>query len=336
MYSLIIPVYKNEGTIEPLAAVLEQLNTQLGGRLEVVFVVDGSPDRSRELLEEQLSQATFAAELIELSRNFGSFAAIRMGLSAAQGPYFAVMAADLQEPPELIFEFFQTLEREPVDVVVGSRSERNDPPMSRWLAQTYWSFYKRWIQPEMPTGGVDVFACNEAVKTALLSCNESNTSLVGLLVWLGFRKKAVPYVRQARLNGKSAWTLRKKLRYMFNSLFSFSDLPIWLLTLIGCLGTAVSVAASIVVLVSWAVGNINVPGYVPIVLTVLFSTFLQLLSIGLIGGYIWQAYENTKRRPLFVPMSRQSYRRLGGTNSAEIQIPEHGDAAPKSLPGEAA
>jgi polyisoprenyl-phosphate glycosyltransferase len=313
MYSLIIPVYKNQGTIEPLAAVLEQLNTQLGGRLEVVFVVDGSPDRSRELLEEQLSEATFAAELIELSRNFGSFAAIRMGLSAAQGPYFAVMAADLQEPPELIFEFFQTLEREPVDVVVGSRSERNDPPMSRWLAQTYWSFYKRWIQSEMPSGGVDVFACNEAVKTALLSCNESNTSLVGLLVWLGFRKKAVPYVRQARLNGKSAWTLRKKLRYMFNSLFSFSDLPIWLLTLIGCLGTAVSVVASIVVLVSWAIGNINVPGYVPIVLMLSFSMFLQLLSVGLIGGYVWQAYENTKRRPLFVPMSRQSFRDLRGS-----------------------
>lgn len=308
MFSLIIPVYKNEGTIDPLITALDGVNDQLDGKLHVTFVVDGSPDRSWELLEQHLEGASFAAELIGLSRNYGSFAAIRMGLTAAPGPYFAVMAADLQEPPELIVEFFNALVRDPVDVVLGSRSGRQDPPLSRWLAQTYWQLYNRWIQPDMPSGGVDVFACNEAVRDALLSCEESNSSLVGLLIWLGFRRKSIPYVRRARLNGKSAWTFRKKLRYMLNSMFSFSDLPIWLLSVIGCAGTFVSVVVSLVVFTSWVLESISVPGYVPIILTISFSMFLQMLCLGVIGGYIWQAFENTKRRPQFVPMSRQSYR----------------------------
>src|SRR4051794_20139868 len=102
MYSLVIPVYKNEGTIEPLVAVLEDLHEQLESKLQVVFVVDGSPDRSHERLQQLLPKARFSAELVCLSRNFCSFAAIRMGLTVARGPYFAVMAADLQEPPQLI------------------------------------------------------------------------------------------------------------------------------------------------------------------------------------------------------------------------------------------
>ncbi len=322
MYSLIIPVYKNEGTIVPLVAALDHINEQLDSRLHVTFVVDGSPDRSHELLDQQLTEASFAAQLIGLSRNFGSFAAIRMGLTEAPGPYYAVMAADLQEPPELIVEFFQTLVREPIDVVVGSRSERHDPPISRWLAQSYWAIYNRWVQPDMPSGGVDVFGCNEAVRSALLSCGESNSSLVGLLVWLGFRRKSIPYVRHARLNGKSAWTFRKKLRYMLNSIFSFCDLPIRLLTVIGCLGASLSVLVSMIVLTSWALGNITVPGYVPVILTVLFSMFLQMLCLGVIGGYVWQAFENTKGRPQCIPMSHQSYRshRKDNAPPAEIRV----------------
>jgi glycosyltransferase involved in cell wall biosynthesis len=320
MYSLVIPVYKNEGNIDELLPALDDLYERLDRKLEVVFVVDGSPDRSAELLAQQLPQARFPAELVSLSRNFGSFAAVRMGLSVARGPYFACMAADLQEPPELIVEFFETLAREPYDVVVGMRSQRHDPPASRWLAETYWSVYRRAIQSDMPVGGCDVFACNQAVRKALLECGESNSTLVGLLVWLGFRRKEVPYVRRARRIGTSAWTFRGKLRYMLDSMFAFSDLPIWLLTVVGAGGMALSVVVSIAVLVSWAIGNIPIVGYVPVILAVLFSMFLQMLSLGLLGGYVWRAFENTKRRPLFVPMSQKSFRpREGGEETVPVR-----------------
>src|SRR5215208_2016895 len=120
-FSLVIPVYRNEETLDALLGELGRINAALDGRLEVVFVVDGSPDRSYPILRERLATAGLHAQLICLSRNFGSFAAIRMGLEAGRGPYYAVLAADLQEPPELIVSFFRTLSSEPFDIAIGVR-----------------------------------------------------------------------------------------------------------------------------------------------------------------------------------------------------------------------
>ncbi|MCA1684794.1 MAG: glycosyltransferase family 2 protein, partial [Planctomycetia bacterium] len=212
MNSLIIPVYKNEASIPALVGALGELNASLGGDLEVVFVVDGSPDHSASLLRDGLPGAPFRSELVELSRNFGSFAAIRLGLAVARGPYYAVMAADLQEPPELALAFFRCLAGEPVDVVCGHRVGRDDPLTSRLASGLFWGSYRRLVQREIPPGGVDVFACNQAVRDALLKFDETNTSLVGQLFWLGFRRKFVPYQRRPRHGGgKSGWSFRRKL-----------------------------------------------------------------------------------------------------------------------------
>ncbi len=309
MRSLVIPVYRNEETIGPLLERLETLYSELEGDLEVVFVVDGSPDRSHEMLEEGLSKCSFPAELISLSRNFGSFAAIRMGLAAARGPRYAVMAADLQEPPELITEFFRSLREEPVDIVVGQRTQRSDPIPGRWFSAVFWWLYRCLVQKQMPSGGIDVFACGKPVRDALLNMPESHSSLVGQLIWLGFRRKTVPYQRQPRFAGKSTWTFRKKVRYMFDSIYSFTDLPIICLTLMGASGLGITLVVSAMVLVEWLRGRIPVLGYTPLMLVILFSTFLLLTGIGIIGNYVWRTFENSKGRPLVVPMRQKSFRK---------------------------
>ena len=306
-YSLIIPVYKNEGSIGRLIEALRSLNDRLDGMLEVVFVVDGSPDRSYEFLREKLGEGALSAELVCLSRNFGSFSAIRMGLSVARGPFFAVMAADLQEPPELIQEFFRSLSEEPVDIVLGIRSDRDDPLLSKTSANVFWTIYRRFVQHDMPPGGIDAFACNERVRDALLSLNESNTSLVGQVLWLGFRRKHVPYCRLPRKEGRSGWTFRRKLRYMFDSIFAFTDLPLTLLLGVGTLGVLFSTIIGTAVFVAWCLGTISVPGYTPLVLAILMSMFCQLTGLGVIGAYVWRGYENTKRRPAFIPMLHESF-----------------------------
>lgn len=305
--SLVIPVYKNEETIARLVETLRDLNGRLDGLLEVVFVVDGSPDRSYETLQERLRNCPFSAELVCLSRNFGSFAAIRMGLSIARGPYFAVMAADLQEPPELVQEFFRSLSLEPVDIVLGVRTDRDDPPLSKASANLFWSIYRRLVQRDMPPGGIDAFACNRQVRDALMTLNESNTSLVAQVLWLGFRRKHVPYRRLPRKDGKSGWTFRRKLRYMCDSIFAFTDLPLTLLMVIGAFGLLFSAIVGVAVFVAWCMGSITVPGYTPIILTILASMSAQLLGLGVIGAYVWRAYENTKCRPSFLPMLRESF-----------------------------
>jgi glycosyltransferase involved in cell wall biosynthesis len=306
-YSLIVPVYRSEETLAALLEALRGIAAELMGRLEVVFVVDGSPDRSYSILRERLPTAGFPSQLISLSRNFGSFAAIRMGLEAGHGPYYAVLAADLQEPPELIVSFFRSLESEPFDVTIGTRETRDDPWTQTLSANLFWRLYRRFVQPEVPVGGVDVFGCNLPVRNALLKLRESNSTLIGLLFWLGFRRKSVPYSRRLRFAGRSAWTFRRKLRYLLDSCFSLTDLPVTVIMLIGLVGSATSILLSAVVFIAWLADLIRVPGYTPVILVLLNSFTATMLALGIMGSYVWRAFENTKGRPLYVPMMHERY-----------------------------
>jgi glycosyltransferase involved in cell wall biosynthesis len=297
MYSIVIPVYKNEASIPDLLLTLDGISERLNSALEAVFVVDGSPDQSFQRLAAELSNVPFKSKLIALSRNFGSFSAVRVGLQKATGPYFAVMAADLQEPADLIAAFFDELSKDEADVVVGTRVSRDDPFLSRIGSQLFWFFYRKFVQPELPRGGIDVFGCNAAFQRELLKLEESHSSLVGLVVWLGFRRKAIPYKRRRRQHGRSAWTLTKRMRYLADSSFSFSDLPIKVLLWMGSAGLLISVVFSIILLWSRLTGRIQVPGYSPIVLTIIFFGSINLICLGIVGAYVWRVYENTKKRP---------------------------------------
>lgn len=306
MNSLIIPVYKNAENIRPLLDALSDLNRNTVD-LEVIFVVDGSPDASAALLAELLPNSGLNAQLLLLSRNFGSYAAIRAGLVAARGERFAVMAADLQEPPELVTTFFKILTDEPVDIVIGTRESRADPFLSKLASNTFWSLYKKFVVNEMPEGGVDVFGCNLAFRDQLLKLDESHSSLVALLFWMGFRRKVVSYSRVARQHGKSAWTLKKKYTYFKDSIFSFTDVPIKFLTWVGTIGILFSVVMALIVVVGRLTGWVTVPGYSATVLAVIFFGATNLLGLGIIGTYAWRTYENTKRRPFALVMSKVDF-----------------------------
>lgn len=305
--SLIIPVYKNEENIADLMGALRGLYNKLNKNLEVVFVVDGSPDASISLLRNALPEEPYPSQLLELSRNFGSFAAIRRGLEAGRGEKFAVMAADLQEPPKLILQFFKLLVDDEADLLMGQRIARADNWLTRLLSNTFWSLYRRFVMPEMPPGGVDIFACNKLVRDDLLTLDESNTSLVSQLLWLGHRRMFVPYERQVRTKGKSAWTMRRKVRYMLDSLLSFSDLPILLLLWIGITGVLISVSVAAIVICAWLLDYITIAGYTPVMLLISLLGSVLIFGQGIIGSYVWRANENTKRRPLCLVQSHTSY-----------------------------
>jgi len=307
MYSVVIPVYRNQESLPDLIEALTGIDVALDGKLEAVFVVDGSPDQSFPTLRQLLPHASFASQLVLLSRNFGSFAAIRCGLQAARGDYFAVLAADLQEPPELMVEFFRRLARDEADVMIGTRDSRDDPALTRFLSKSFWALYRRLINPEIPRGGVDVFACNREFRNQLLQLDEGHSSLIGLLFWLGFRRGSVSYKRRARKHGASAWTFRRKLTYMLDSIFAFSDLPVRLLLFVGVVGMSVSALFGVTVLVLRLFGQLDVPGYAATITAILFFGGLNALGLGVIGAYVWRAYANTQRRPLAVVMRSESF-----------------------------
>jgi glycosyltransferase involved in cell wall biosynthesis len=310
-YSLVIPVYRNEETLPDLLAAAARMHEELGGALEVVFVVDGSPDRSLPMLLESLPRGRLNAKVLEMSRNFGAFAAIRAGLIEASGPYFAVMAADLQEPPELALQFFRKLSADTCDVVIGIREGRDDTMHVRAASALFWGTYRRLVQPEMPAGGIDVFGCNRVARDQLVALSEAHSSLVGLLIWIGLRREEVRYRRLPRRHGRSAWTLRKKLAYMFDSCLSFSDLPIRLLFAVGMLALAAAIVYGGIVVFARATGLIHEPGYATTVLLVAGFGALNALGLSVVGAYAWRAFENTKARPLAIVQRRFSFGEVG-------------------------
>lgn len=308
MLTLVIPVYRNEGSIPDLLSELSSMNKELHFELEVVFVIDGSPDRCYEILRDSLPNAAFKSKLVLLSRNFGSFAAIRAGLEVGTGDRFAVMAADLQEPPELVVAMnTRLIEDSSTDVVIGVREGRNDPLFSRLAAGLFWGFYRRYIVPEIPPGGVDVFACSLAFRDALLRLEERHSSLIAQIFWLGYKRQLITYTRQERQHGTSAWTLKKKVNYLMDSVFAFTDLPIRLLTRVGG-GTAVLAALfGFLVILSKLIGEITVPGYAVTILSIVFFGSINLFALGIVGSYAWRTYENTKQRPLNVVLNTHEF-----------------------------
>lgn len=307
MLTLVIPVYRNEESIPALLAAVTYLHRRLDGQLEAVFVIDGSPDRCYELLRDKLPTCLFKSKLVLLSRNFGSFPAIRVGLSMGEGERFAIMAADLQEPPELIIDMDRVLRERPIDVVVGAREARMDPLLSRIPAQIFWAMYRRFVISEIPPGGVDVFGCNRAFRDALLQLDESHSSLIAQIFWLGYRRELITYVREARQHGTSAWTLRKKINYLMDSVFSFTDLPIRLLIRVGGLTALSAGIFGFLVAILRLIGIISVPGYAMTIIAIVFIGAINLFGLGIVGSYAWRAYENTKARPLAIPMNVESF-----------------------------
>ena len=301
-HSLVVPVYGNEATIPELLRQIAALEQQMGDSFEVVFVVDGSPDNSYALLKLRLPQMPFPSQLICLSRNFGSFAAIRAGMLHAKGESVATLAADLQQPVSSIPRFFDALERG-ADIALGQRASRDDPWPSRAASAAFWRMYRRFVQPQMTSGGVDAFACTRQVRDVLVALPEANSSLVGLLFWVGFRREHVTYPRVARPAGKSGWRFGRKVRYAFDSAFAFSDLPITVMIAAGAIGIGGAIAAGVAVLAAWLMGAVDVRGYTPLILAVLFSFSTTLLALGIVGGYVWRIFENTKGRPMHLVQS---------------------------------
>ncbi len=317
MLSLVIPVYRNEENLPRLFGELERLAEQLPD-IEIVFVVDGSPDASLAVLQRHLPTWTVRSQLIELSRNFGSFPAIVAGLASARGEYMAVIAADLQEPPDLVLKFHALLTSGSTDVVLGHRTRRADPWLARITSDLFWGLYRRFVIKDIPKGGIDVFGCTRQVRDQLLELREVTTNLIALLLWVGFRRAYVPYERQPRLEGRSAWTFFARLRYATDSIFSFTDLPIRALLVIGVIGTTLAIAAGLTVLVMWSLGRIPVLGYTPLMLVITFFGGSTALGLGIIGQYLWLSLQNSRGRPNFIVKSAATHERRRGPHRADI------------------
>jgi glycosyltransferase involved in cell wall biosynthesis len=294
--SIVVPVYHNEENILDLTAALARCAP--GPEFEFVFVDDGSRDASWRLLEEFAAHEP-RARLVKLSRNFGSFTACVAGLAHATGDAAILMAADLQDPPELIGPMVARW-KEGHEVVLAVREHREEPLLQRLLAALYYRAMRRWAFSEMPLGGFDFVLVDRKVIDAIVQVQEKNTTLMGLILWTGFRRTSVSYTRRAREKGRSMWTFGKKVKYFIDSLVSFSYFPIRLAQGLGVLLALGGFVYAGVIVVLRVAGSIPIQGWSALTVIVLLLSGLQLLMLGVIGEYVWRTLDETKRRPLFI------------------------------------
>lgn len=300
-FSLVVPIYRNEANIDALFAAIDQVIAPTATRpFEVVFVVDGSPDRSWQILAEQLQRQAWPSQLIALSRNFGASSAIRTGLECAKGRAVAVLPADLQEPAELVPRFWEILDRDEADVVCAARTGRHDGWLANAGSATFWWLYRKLVLADMPRGGVGAFAINTRVRNAVLAIPTPNMSLLSQVLWVGFRRRFIPTVRQARRAGVSGYSYSRKFAFALETLVSFSQGPMLLQIWLGLLGVVVSILAGAGCLVAWSAGWISSGGHLAIALLIVIAFSVLLMSQGLLGLHLWRTFENTKLRPLSI------------------------------------
>ncbi len=295
--SIVVPVFKNEESIDRLLNRVTSLASSLVGDVEAIFVVDGSPDSSLSLLHNSLPNKTFDSKIILLSRNFGAFSAIRAGLREADGPATVVMAADLQEPISLVEELLRLVVKDGVDVAVGVRQARKDGFVSRFLSSSFWRFFNRLTTLEMPKGGVDIFALSRDARQKINEFEESSTSLVGLIYWIGFKRQEVSYFREKRADGVSSWSLRKRINYAKDSITAFSEIPLSIFLWSGVVGALVSLLLVVVLIARLFMNQNDDVSRQLVSIGLLFVVSYLMSGLGLLGTYLWRVSDNVRKRP---------------------------------------
>ncbi len=297
--SIIIPVYYNQDNLEPLYEdLLSKVLSKSEIEWEIIMINDGSGDHSLGKMRE-LSSRDKRIRIISLSKNFGSHAAILCGLKYATGDCAVIKAADLQEPSELILEMIESWNNGN-NVVLAAREGRDEARSQVMFSNMYYKMVRKLALPNMPKNGFDVYLIDRKVIDTLVAMNERNSALTGQILWSGFRTGIVFYQRKAREIGTSRWTLKKKIRLVTDTLFSFSTVPIKFVTTTGALSFFISIIWAIVVLIAKLTGSIDVQGWTLMFIFSLFSFGVIMLSLGILGEYLWRTFDASRNRPPYI------------------------------------
>lgn len=297
--SIVIPVYFNEGNLLPLYDDLKkEVFDKIDYDYELIFVNDGSLDNSLEQMR-QLAKRDSHIHNISLSRNFGSHAAILCGLCACTGDLAAIKAADLQEPSHLILDYASKWE-EGYNVIIATRADRPEGKKQVLFANAYYSLVRKTALPNMPEKGFDNFAIDRKVIDVLKNLDEKNSAITGQILWSGFKTVEIPYHRQAREIGKSRWTLKKKIRLVSDTLYSFSLLPIKFITGVGAFTFVGTIIWAIFILISKITGKVPVDGWTTSIIVQLLSFGIIMVTIGVLGEYLWRTFDASRNRPVYI------------------------------------
>jgi polyisoprenyl-phosphate glycosyltransferase len=298
LISVVVPVHNEEGMLPELHDRVAAALAALPGGYEVVYVDDGSDDRSAEIIE-RWARLEENVVFVQLSRNFGMEIAMSAGLDHTRGDYVVLMHADLQDPPELIPEMLQTARDEAADVVFARRVGRDESRMKRVLATGFYTLMRKLARVPYQGQAGDFRLMSRRVADTVRAMPEHRRFLRGMVAWVGFKQVPIEYRRAGREAGGGA-SYPALFRLAVEALTSFSDVPLNLATYLGALTAAVSGLSGVVVLVLTLVGTVTASTSIWILVAVLFLGGVQLMSVGVLGRYMARVHDQVLGRPLYL------------------------------------
>ncbi|HKE87837.1 MAG TPA: glycosyltransferase family 2 protein [Vicinamibacterales bacterium] len=292
MLSILTPAFNESVNLEALHTRLVQTMVQIGGEWEWLIVDDHSRDDTFAVIA-RIARTDPHVRGIRLARNSGSHIAITCGLHHVRGDAAVMMASDLQDPPETLGELLAKW-RGGAQVVWATRRQRpGDTAHAGFAAVYYWIMRNVVGMKEIPERGADFFLIDRAAIDAFRRCEERHVSVFALIVWLGFKQEYIEYDKQARVGGRSGWTMARKIKLVVDSITAFSDAPIKACSLIGTALLALGLLLFLARLFTTGPST-------PLLAAVVGLAGLQLLALGIVGEYVWRALDESRRRPLYL------------------------------------
>jgi glycosyltransferase involved in cell wall biosynthesis len=297
--SVVIPVLNEAGGLDALEQRLRTSLESVGRSWEVIFVDDGSRDRTLEVLRE-LHARDARFKTVAFSRNFGKEIAVAAGLRYATGDGVVIMDGDLQHPPELIADFIVKWD-EGYDIVYAQRTDRaTEGTIYKLAARGFYSVFHFLSGTELPDGAGDFRLLDRKAVDAINRIGERARFNKGLYAWVGFRSVGIPYEVAERKDGRSRFRPRQLLRFALDGIASFTTIPLRVWSYLGLIIAALALIYAMFELLKTLIYGVQVPGFAPLIISLMFFAGIQLISLGVIGEYLGRVYEEVKGRPLFI------------------------------------
>lgn len=297
--SIVAPCYNEEDVIDIFLEKMFYILQKLDKSFEIVFVNDGSKDRTLEVLKEK-SQEYPEVRVINLSRNFGKESAMTAGIDATCGEVVVPIDVDLQDPPELILDFVKKYE-EGYDVVVGKRADRTtDTTAKRVSAELFYKMHNKISEIEIPHNVGDYRLMSRRVVNELKKLPETQRFMKGIFAWLGFKTAVIEYKRDVRAAGETSFNGWKLWNFALDGITSFSTAPLRVWLYVGMILALISFVYGSWIVLKTLIFGVDSPGYASMITVVLFLGGIQLMGIGILGEYIGRIYIESKNRPVYI------------------------------------
>lgn len=301
LISLIVPCYNEEQSLpffwEAVTDVMQKMSET---DFEVIFVNDGSRDKTLEILR-QLAEKDSRVRYISFSRNFGKEAAMYAGFEHARGEYAAVMDADLQDPPALLEEMYHAVTQEGYDSAATRRvTRKGEPPIRSFFARMFYKLINRMTDVEIVDGARDFRLMNRPFLDALLSLKERNRFSKGLFGWVGFRTKWIEFENVERIAGETKWSFWKLFKYSIEGIVAFTTLPLVISSVMGFLMCMLALFSTLFIVVRKLLFGDPVSGWASTASIITFIGGIQLFFMGVFGQYLAKAYTEIKNRPIYI------------------------------------